>query len=73
VSSTTPPSPSGTPSVSTSDLNAPICFGAKFTSARTRRLTRVVHVDHAAGADVDSLEFGVGKRPDLIDHDVPAI
>ena len=34
--STTSPASSGTPSVSTSDMNLPICRGGKFTTASTR-------------------------------------
>ena len=44
MSSTTPPSPSGTPSVSTSDIIGPICFGGKFTTATTRRLSSAAFV-----------------------------
>ena len=40
TSSTTPPSPSGTPSVSTSERYGPICFGGKLTTATTCRFRR---------------------------------
>jgi energy-coupling factor transporter ATP-binding protein EcfA2 len=40
TSSTTSPSPSGRPSVRTSDMYGPICFGGKFTTATTSRFSR---------------------------------
>ena len=41
VSSTTAPSASGTPSVSTSDMNGPICLGGKLTTATTSRWSEI--------------------------------
>jgi hypothetical protein len=40
VSNMTAPSASGTPRVSTSDMNGPICLGGKLMTATTSRLTR---------------------------------